>query len=202
MDYRSYQSPRAIKNSQGRRLIFLAGFQKIPSARLSIVVAGWWRETASPAVVWLISNCLADDGRTRLQRANDEFKIQSIPIGRKGGMVWISGAWEVMSRPDRRRLKAALTRSLSFKNTEREVLEAIRAAARQPAGAKWIDGDILTIAVTPEKKACAIHHPLTGVDQYYAPLFLWYKAGRNFIAGDAWAIPSGRIRYRWAGDAY
>ena len=87
---------------------------KNPGARLSIVVAGWWRETASSAVMWLISNCLADDARTRLQRANDEFKIQSIPIARKGGMVWISGAWEVMSRPDRRRLKAALSRSPSL----------------------------------------------------------------------------------------
>lgn len=191
----------AVKNIAKAATALCRRFSKDSDRRLSLIIAGWLRRIDAAPIpkMWIIANYIADDGRTALHRANDEFKIQPIPVDsrRKRITVWMSAMWQAIPRPSRRRLETALRRSSNLESTERALVEAIRTAAGQPNWNNWINGNILTIAVASDGKACATHHPLTGVKEYYAPLFLWYRAGRNFLAGDAWAVPSGNIRYRF-----
>lgn len=175
-------------------------FRKFPktSDRLhhQFIVAGWEHRgsTANPGL-WMVSNCTGPDGKTRITPHSETFSIHYTPLSKSS--VLITGMWEAVPRAARRRLKAALRTSSDIGRVEQAVVETVRAAAMETRGRDFINGNVLTITISPNGQARAIHHPPDAPPLLYAPWFVWYKSGRNYVAGDAWAVPSDRFAYRF-----
>jgi hypothetical protein len=168
-------------------------FLKTAEARHQFIVAGWENQGPTPRPgLWMLSNATGPDGRTWSPLPNEAFTVHYTPLK---SSFHITGMWEAVPRAARRRLAAALRATSDIERIEQALVETVRAAAMQARDV--INGNVLIITITPNGQARATHHPSDDPPMRYAPLFVWYKSGRNFVAGDAWAIPSNRFAYRF-----
>jgi len=160
-------------------------------------IAGWQkRGAASRPSAWIVSNCLAEDGRAMLGAASDAFEVRRQAI-RESGTVEAYGLHQAISRPDRRRLKAALRSARDVDRVEDALVETIRSAASKPAWSWGIGRNCMVISLSPAGEVRATYCPDSTPKVEYGPFFLWYQGGRNYCAADIEALPPPGFGYRF-----
>ncbi len=172
-------------------------FPRNSEKRHTFVVAGWvTSEAKRKPALWLVTNC-AGLGQRMPEQARDSFDVQRIPVSSSRGTLHWTGLVGAIARSDRPAFEAALRKSTDLDQVEQAVVTLIRTAAAKPKWCRGINGDVLSIAISPDGQACSTFYPESAPASNYAPLFVWYDAGRNIIVGDADITPaSGRV-YRF-----
>ena len=176
---------------------WFATFPEDLDRRHTFVVAGWvTSEAKRKPALWLVTNC-AGLGQRMPEQARDSFDVQGIPVSSSRGSLYWTGLTEAIARSDRPAFEAALRKSLDLNQVEQAAVTLIRTAAAKPKWRWGINGDILSISLSPDGQACSTFYPESAPASNYAPLFVWYDAGRNIVAGDAKMTPASGLRYRF-----
>lgn len=181
----------------GQATAWFKTFPDTVDKRHTFVIAGWLLQPRPQPKVWIITNC-AGVGKRMPATARAEFDVQELPIRRSATMVYWFGLVGAIDRNDKRPFFAALQRATDFDQVEEVIVSLIRRAAAKRRWSWGIGQDVLSIGLSSGGEARSTYYPVSAPRSNYAPLFVWYDAGRNITVGDAEITPaSGRV-YRFA----
>lgn len=172
-------------------------FPETVDKRHTFVVAGWDSSTAKPRpAIWTVTNCTSADDKM-LEQARDVFHVRKYPFRGSRAAVHGFGLHQAIARSERRRLEAALRKSAQLDRAEEALVAMVRAAAHKPKWSWGINGEVMSIALSPHGQARCTFYSESAPASNYAPLFVWYEAGRNIAAGDVEITPAAGFGYRF-----
>ena len=157
--------------------------------RHTFTLAGWENSiTGVMPVVWRVTNSVTHND-VSLELANDSFDAWKIPMHPSSAGVFVSGLCGAITRQSRQNIQAALRAHATPIRIEQVLVGIVQAAASNPQWAWGVNDNILSIIMDKSGEVQATHY----AGQYYSryvPPILWYEAGRDYIAGDAWITSS------------
>jgi len=172
-------------------------FPRMVDKRHTFIIAGWEKQgNDSRAVIWRVENCLSKEGGA-LESAKDTFDIVRFDIGNSRANLQGSGLVGAFSRDDRRRLEAMVRTKFSPNQAREMLVDIIKRASRDPKWSWGINGNVLAVLLTPSGQVEATHYDSLGKLSRYVPFVLWYRQGRNYVAGDGWCSSSSGLVYQF-----
>jgi len=167
-------------------------FNTFPSnidKRHTFTLAGWENSIHGPMpTVWRVTNSITRDN-VILEKARDSFDAWKISMRQSYAGFFASGLGGAITRHSKESIQAALRAHATPDRIEQVLVDIIKAAASDPKWAWGINNNILSILLANSGKVQATYYTTHHYSRYIPPI-LWYEAGRDYIAGDAWITSS------------